>query len=1242
MTNRGYGGRILMASVLAFALWPCVPVFSLDPPVIESCTFGSGYVDLVLTSAGEGAETYNLYYGGAPGVPSGRKTGITVAMSLHVPFFGYDPSCGEGTVYVTLKSADASGAESQPSNEASCAVTTAWPDVTAIVDVTDAMLNPPSGVVYFTSDHTYRFSGTRTVPSGKTLAIEAGTALKFNLSSYLKVDGSLQAEGDACRRIYFTSVNDTVGAPTGNGNPQKGEWSPLTIHSAACTGCSRAANLKYCTIRYGGQDYLQNLDIGLWGDNQVSLDHCEVAYSQRKGAYVHCWTPLSGPATLWTDSVVFRGNTDSALAFANLYLNPALYVQAPDGHLDLSFLDNYSTNPGHLSAAVEIEESAAAQLVGPGTVVASGNKCNGILWKGGTVSAALRWFDLGVPFVITGSSSATVTTGGGLTIDPGVTVKLWEQHLVCHGTFQAQGSAGAPILFTSYRDDTDGDTNGDGTATSPARGDWRTIQIHPSSCSGCTRSAVVEHCVFRYGGRDVLWNAEVHNWPDSTVALSHCTFSHSQGRGLDVYGPAPSSRLTLEHLRFENNQNHGLGLHSCRWAELRHCVWISNNTWANPPYQVSTDTTPCFVDASLCYWGTADLDGQRFLQDGWRLSPWYVADPGWAPELEMEDWTGDFNPAPDSQVLTYKDSFRLALSRQEETQWRVRVLASPSGTVLHDSVLVGSGMDFTWGAGQATGKYEVEISDASETGAFHTLKAAAWADTGLFAAMPTPLANSYPGVVTGDDLSYTGVLARSVCTYSTSLWHHREGSSSPSSLAAFPAQCVGAKDAPVTLAPADATALASGEYSAFWMGSAQANPARWIGFRRDFAVANLFIAVSPSEASGTPSGDDLLHVTVDASGFPGTVALLEPTVSRRTYAYDPALNNPCAYCCHRCTRLPDTVNFLILDSPLATLTGPIFEDGVYHYTWASAGHGDGLYAVPVHVHAILGGQGYETTLGNTYRNKDLPGWVGPQSPPATVRLEIVDPDGCGRFKYDGRHLIKYVFPAGWTASFTGQTAPVIAAIMAGILADPSLPGSEAFFAYDRTIMDFDGIGTGERVWYWDGVLKNRRISRAAPFYTHNYNFAGFMMAEQIRPAAPTECLTSCGRAMLALEPHEFVLKGFGDIVDPVVMTCCSSGGSPTDKIAVTVRVMQSANLQFKVWRTGELDDSSIPSQASIASAVIPVAATPGQPVEYTWSHNGLVGGRRLMEGLYEVEVIATAQVAPAVVQKAYQTLPVSW
>jgi subtilisin family serine protease len=96
-------------------------------------------------------------------------------------------------------------------------------------------------------------------------------------------------------------------------------------------------------------------------------------------------------------------------------------------------------------------------------------------------------------------SSVTVPAGKTLTIPAGTVVKFsrWNgghASLYVDGQLAAQGAAGAPVVFTSDRDDEyGGNTNGDGPS-SGYYGDWASIQFRePNAYS-------LQHVVIRYGG----------------------------------------------------------------------------------------------------------------------------------------------------------------------------------------------------------------------------------------------------------------------------------------------------------------------------------------------------------------------------------------------------------------------------------------------------------------------------------------------------------------------------------------------------------------------------------------------------------------------------------------------------------------------------------------------------------------------------------------------------------------------
>ena len=101
-------------------------------------------------------------------------------------------------------------------------------------------------------------------------------------------------------------------------------------------------------------------------------------------------------------------------------------------------------------------------------------------------------------------------TGSGLTLSSG-------------GTIVANGIAAAPVVFTSYKDDTQGgDTNGDGDATSPARADWERILTNGENGS------TFDYCEFYYGGNSTN-SATLEIDTGSVATVTNCLFVNNSG-----------------------------------------------------------------------------------------------------------------------------------------------------------------------------------------------------------------------------------------------------------------------------------------------------------------------------------------------------------------------------------------------------------------------------------------------------------------------------------------------------------------------------------------------------------------------------------------------------------------------------------------------------------------------------------------------------------------------------------------
>jgi pimeloyl-ACP methyl ester carboxylesterase len=114
----------------------------------------------------------------------------------------------------------------------------------------------------------------------------------------------------------------------------------------------------------------------------------------------------------------------------------------------------------------------------------------------GTITGNATWTISGSPYIV--SDTVSVPAGNTLTIEPGVIVKFsWSfASLDIEGTLNALGTSESPIFLTSYKDDTvGGDTNGDGSSSFPAFGNWRGIIFYPGSVGDIANASI------RFGGQ---------------------------------------------------------------------------------------------------------------------------------------------------------------------------------------------------------------------------------------------------------------------------------------------------------------------------------------------------------------------------------------------------------------------------------------------------------------------------------------------------------------------------------------------------------------------------------------------------------------------------------------------------------------------------------------------------------------------------------------------------------------------
>jgi hypothetical protein len=113
-----------------------------------------------------------------------------------------------------------------------------------------------------------------------------------------------------------------------------------------------------------------------------------------------------------------------------------------------------------------------------------------------------------------------------LTIEAGTIIKLEAADIDVNGSGKilANGTSNDHIIFTSLADDRYcGDSNGDGTTTTPQKGDWINIYLNGGT------NHVFSYCDILYAGANDggYYNAVLISIAGPSFKFDHCTFAHT-------------------------------------------------------------------------------------------------------------------------------------------------------------------------------------------------------------------------------------------------------------------------------------------------------------------------------------------------------------------------------------------------------------------------------------------------------------------------------------------------------------------------------------------------------------------------------------------------------------------------------------------------------------------------------------------------------------------------------------------
>jgi len=372
-------------------------------------------------------------------------------------------------------------------------------------------------------------------------------------------------------------------------DPLKGDWRGIYLNGYGAD--DGIGEFDYCLIRYGGNS-ATHANVGFYYSDSGHFINSISEYSAMNGVWISNCTPT-------VTGNIFTGNKEYGLRI-------------------LGVLIPFSGNTG------------------------SGNGINGI-GVSGTVSADQTWSCAGT-FPVVLVSSVTVNDDKTLTLPAGTIVKAGpDVQLTVHGTLDANATSEDRIVFTSLKDDEyGGDTNGDGSTTSPAPGDWRGIYLNGYGADDGIGE--FDYCLIRYGGNSAT-HANVGFYYSDSGHFINSISEYSAMNGVWISNCSPA----ITNSTVSNNTQHGLNVSSGS-PTVTNCI-----LWGDVFAEISETGSPIvtYCDIQGGYQGVTNINEDPLFVDAENgdyhlhaCSP--CIDAGDPVETLTEDYTyGDFVIAVD-------------------------------------------------------------------------------------------------------------------------------------------------------------------------------------------------------------------------------------------------------------------------------------------------------------------------------------------------------------------------------------------------------------------------------------------------------------------------------------------------------------------------------------------------------------------------------------------------------------------